>query len=172
MSWRSMATAARSPQLGSPFPTLDTAHSPSALEPPQRQQPRTSTRFRFQALFLRSPIFLPRRKQEEMYSFQVSEYLRLGELEGARGCAGGRAGGRWLGAATAALAERDHVSENFLLNIPQPDLSQLPFYFLMFPFQTRALIYGFRDSDSPLVWYEAPKTAATDLTAAPANIWP
>lgn len=60
----------------------------------------------------------------------------LGELEEARGCAGGRASARWLGTAAAALTERDYVSEIFLLNIPRLDLSQLHFYFLMLPFQT------------------------------------
>lgn len=60
----------------------------------------------------------------------------LGELEEAQGCAGGRAGARQLGTAAAMLTERDYVSEIFLFNIPQLDLSQLHFYFLMLPFQT------------------------------------
>lgn len=167
MSWLGMAAAARSPQHCSPFPYL--GHSPLLICPwapcsawTAKNQPCLSGVFK--ASFLCSPVFLLRREPTA-----PSRFLRTCCTPNAEGTQRGM-GLCWrecwsLGTATAALTKRDYVSEIFLLNIPQPDLSQLRFYFLMLPFQTWALIYRFRDFDSSLFWYEAPKTAVNRLSS-------
>lgn len=95
--------------------------------------------------------------------------VKAGGAEGLR-AAPGEGQCSVAGCCCSELTQKDYVSEIFPLNIPQPDLSQLRFYFSMLPFQTRALISGFRAFDSVLVWYEAPRTPATASAAAPANV--
>lgn len=138
-----------------PLPgTQPTPHLPlSPLLSVDSQKPAVSFRD-FKASFLCSPVFLLRRKLTA-----PSRFLRTCCTPNAEGTQRDTRlcwrEGWWLGTATAALTKRDYVSEIFLLNIPQPDLSQLHFYFLMLQFQTWALIYRFRDFASSLFWYEA-----------------